>query len=158
MTGITIRTGTAADFKSTARLYFDSVRDGTAPHYNEEQRKAWAPDVPEAEEWRKWLSGMTTWVAETEERLIGFMSLSPNGHLELAFVHPDWIGKGIAARLYKRLEAHARATGMTSLDSDASLLARPFFERQGWHVVKEQQPVRHGVSLTNFRMAKKLVN
>ncbi len=91
-----------------------------------------------------------------EGKIVGFMNLAPNGYLDLAFVHPDWIGKGVAARLYERLENYARAEGMPSLDSDASLFARPFFERQGWRILKEQQPVRNGVSLTNFHMEKKL--
>ena len=34
----------------------------------------------------------------------------------------------------------------------ASITARPFFERRGWHVVKEQQVERRGVLLTNFVM------
>ena len=158
MTSLTIRRGDAADFDATARLYFESVRRGTVNHYTEEQRGAWAPDVPESAEWHKRMSSLKSWVAETEGRMVGFMSLSNSGHIEFAFVHPDWIGKGVAARLYERLEAHARAAGMTALDSDASLLARPFFERRDWHVVREQQPVRNGVALTNFRMEKKLVD
>ena len=34
----------------------------------------------------------------------------------------------------------------------ASRTAKPFFEKRGWRVVKEQQVERHGVLLTNFVM------
>jgi putative acetyltransferase len=156
MIEITIRKATAEDFDATARLFFESVRRGTARHYSEDQRKAWAPDVPSPEDWRERLGAMDTWIAETGGKIVGFMSLMKSGHLDLAFVHPDWIGKGVAFRLYETLEAHARATGLTQLNSDASLLARPFFERQGWRVIQEQRPVRNGVELVNFRMEKNL--
>ena len=36
----------------------------------------------------------------------------------------------------------------------ASITARPFFERRGWRVVKEQRVERRGVALTNFVMEK----
>lgn len=34
----------------------------------------------------------------------------------------------------------------------ASITARPFFEKRGYRVVKEQQVERQGVFLTNFEM------
>ena len=53
-------------------------------------------------------------------------------------------GRGVASALCDALPA-ARIT-------HASITARPFFERRGWHVVKEQQVERRGVLLTNFVM------
>lgn len=51
----------------------------------------------------------------------------------------------------------ARDIGVTRLTSDASYLARQFFERQGWSVIKEQTLTRHDVSMTNFLMEKYLM-
>ncbi|MZR31947.1 GNAT family N-acetyltransferase [Sneathiella litorea] len=156
MSEITIRKFATEDIASTAQLFFKSIHRGAASHYTKEQRDAWAPEIPTPEDWQKRLADAATWIAEAGGKTIGFMSLCPNGYLDLAFVHPDWIGKGVAARLYEVLEAYARTSGITALDSDASLLARPFLARQGWEVIAEQHPVRHGVPLTNFRMKKKL--
>lgn len=36
----------------------------------------------------------------------------------------------------------------------ASITARPFFEKRGYRVVKEQQVERRGIRLTNFVMKK----
>lgn len=145
-----------ADLGPTAELFFESVRRGSAPHYTEEQRKAWAPEVPETDGWRNRMNGLKTWIAEKDGEVIGFISLTPNGHIEFAFVHPDWIGKGIALELYRYIEQYAILKQLLKLTSDASLLARPFFERQGWRVITEQRPVRNGIALTNFRMEKPL--
>ena len=65
-----------------------------------------------------------------------------DGRVELAAW--DWQGRGVASALCDALPA-ARIT-------HASITARPFFERRGWHVVKEQQVERRGVLLTNFVM------
>lgn len=156
MMEITIREFDEKDAAATARLFFESVRRGAATQYSEAQRQAWAPDLPDPGEWRERLGGLRTWIAEVEGKMAGFMSVTPTGHLDLAFVHPDWIGTGVARALYGPVEQYARQSGLSRLTSDASLLARPFFERQGWQVLREQQPVRNGVVLTNFRMEKKL--
>lgn len=43
-----------------------------------------------------------------------------------------------------------------SLTTNASITARPFFERFGFVVLAEQHPVTRGVRLTNYRMEKRL--
>ncbi len=44
--------------------------------------------------------------------------------------------------------------GVRRLYSEASHLARAFFERQGWSVVREQTVSPRGVPMTNFVMEK----
>lgn len=145
------------DAKALARVYYEAVHLGTADHYDAAQRRAWAEKVPETGAWRVRLQSQTTFVAETGSRLVGFMTIDAGGHIDLAFVAPDIIGKGIAKALYDRVETEALRLGLERLDTAASHLARPFFERQGWDVVREQSVTRGEVSLTNFVMEKHLV-
>lgn len=144
------------DVHPTARIFFDAIRLGTTEYYDERQRKAWAEKVPDTDEWRKRLQGQHSFVAEVNATLVGFMTLNADGHIDLAFVAPDWIGKGVARALYERIEAEAMALGIQRLDTEASYLARPFFERQGWSVVRQQSVEMGSVSLTNFVMEKRL--
>ncbi|MEO1599208.1 MAG: GNAT family N-acetyltransferase [Pseudomonadota bacterium] len=96
-------------------------------------------------------------VAETDgAEIAGFMSLTPEGVVDMAYVAPKWMGKGVALVLYSALIARAREVGLARLTTDASHLARPFFERRGWRLLTEQQVERHGVRLTNFKMASDL--
>ena len=88
--------------------------------------------------------------------MVGFMSLEPQGRIDLAYVAPRVVGSGVAWRLYQALEAEARRRGLMGLRTEASLSARPFFERQGWQVEAEQEVERDGISLRNFRMSKQL--
>jgi len=40
--------------------------------------------------------------------------------------------------------------------SEASITAKPFFEKHGFRVMTEQTIVRKGVELTNFKMERKI--
>lgn len=156
MEEISVRGFLVGDTEATAQIYFDAVRLGTHDHYTENQRQAWAPRVPDGLEWRDRLTNQTTLVAECDDRVVGFMTLNDDGHIDLAFVAPAFIGKGVAKRLYDVILTEAVARGLSRLHTEASLLARPFFERQGWSVVKQQSVHTRGVFLTNFVMEKQL--
>ncbi len=156
MDAVSVRPFADDDAEATARIYFDAVRIGAKDHYNESQRRAWAPDVPETKPWRDRLKSQHTFIAEHEERVVGFMTIDDAGCIDLAFVAPDMTARGVAGCLYDVVEAHAARSAIPKLHSHASHLARPFFERRGWVVIAEQSVSRGGVVLTNFRMEKHL--
>jgi len=88
--------------------------------------------------------------------LIGFMTLTESGYLDLAFVEPRMIGRGIAHQIYGALEVFAASRNLMQLTTDASLVAAPFFTRQGWEVLKYQTVERNGVTLKNVSLVKQL--
>lgn len=57
----------------------------------------------------------------------------------------------------KKLELEARTLGLREIDTEASITAKPFFERKGYQIIKEQIVERKGIGLVNFRMSKKLI-
>jgi putative acetyltransferase len=158
MTPLTIRPLRAEDEPEAARVFFDAVREGTREHYTEAQRRAWAGEPPGPESWRDRLKGVGGFAAEEGGRLVGFMTIggAGYGYIDLAFVAPAALGRGVGWRLYRAVEAKARELGATALTTEASRMARPFFERQGWSAVAEQVVVIRGVGLTNYRMRKAL--
>ena len=52
------------------------------------------------------------------------------------------------------MDARARELGASVLTTDASCMAKPFFERQGCSVMVEQRVVKRGMVLTNYKMRK----
>ena len=80
--------------------------------------------------------------------LVGFGDIDESGYLDHLFVHADYQGKGIGTMICNRLEQAVSGNIITH----ASITARPFFEKRGYRVVKEQQVERQGVFLTNFEM------
>ena len=73
------------------------------------------------------------------------------------FCRADSQRKGVGARLFNEIKARALELGLTNITTDASITARPFFERQGFVMIKQNRNQRAGIELTNFTMEMKLV-
>ncbi len=139
-------------------LFHRAVREGAASAYDAAQRAAWSPEPPCGPDWAGRLERAVTLVAESEGVPVGFMSLEPDtGLLDLAFVLPEWQGRGVASRLLAVLENRARALGLRGLSVEASALARPFLLRHGWRDGPRQEVERGGVCLHNFAMTRELL-
>jgi len=122
------------DRRAKALVFYRAVREGAAAFYDEAQRAAWAPDAePDWDSPDRQLD-QWCWVAEDDSGITGFMSLEPGGYLDMAFVLPEVMGRGVAGALYDTLLRTAREHRLDRLTVRASHLARRFFEKQGWHV------------------------
>lgn len=152
-----VRDARAEDVGALAEIFWRAVREGAAPCYSDAERAAWAPERPDAAAWARRLDGLQTVVAE-EGCPRGFMSLrADDGYLDLAFVDPEWRGRGVADRLYAVLEGRARARRLPRLTTHASRMACGFFLRHGWLVMSAQTVQRGAVPLARFEMEKWLV-
>lgn len=81
-------------------------------------------------------------------RVWGYRRLGISG----PFVRPPrHQGKGVATALCDRLEQVCAGV----ISTHASITAKPFFEKRGYRVIREQQVERQGVALTNFVMEKR---
>jgi putative acetyltransferase len=127
-----------AEDRAAARLiYHRAIMEGTVGHLTLAEREAWAgspepdPAVPDK------LLNQWCWIAEAEGRPVGFMSLCPDGLLDMAFVLPEVMGKGVAGTLYDRLITKARAEGLARLTVLASVYSRGFLLKRGWQVDAE---------------------
>lgn len=137
-------------------VFFEAVRTGAARAYTPEQRAAWAPADGFTPETPDKMLDMVAFVAGHPDgagRIEGFMAMERNGHLDRAFVRPGWMGRGLAQNLYDLLLEWARGAGLTQLTTEASHLARPFFEKNGWQVVTPETITRDGVEIERFRMS-----
>ena len=152
-----IRTITADDLPAIQALFRDTILTVNAPDYDEEQRLIWAAVSADAARWEARLKEQYFLMAEQKGLVIGFSSLRPDGYLDLLYVHKDFQRQGIAQALYQALETEAQRLNLTQLETDASITARPFFEKMGFALVKEQERVISGVAFTNFRMRKLLL-
>lgn len=142
-------------------LFYRAVQIGAEKFYDQAQRDAWcdawcdaccaAPPDPTPERNAR-LADATTWLAMDNGRLIGFMSLEADGHLDMAYVDPDYMGQGVAAALHDRIVQSARDAGLTQLRTEASHLAERFFTRQDWQVVTPETVTRDGVSIPRYLM------
>ncbi len=151
-----IRNYEVGDAPEIVRLFFETVRSVNRADYSEGQIEAWAPSTPDPDEWHSRMVARRTLVAEEGGEVTGFAELEDDGHLDMLYVRGDAVGRGVGRRLYEAVEREARACGLGRIFAEASITARPFFEREGFRVVREQRVSRRGVSLTNFVVEKDL--
>ena len=141
------------DAPALRAIFHRAVRDGAARYYSEKERSAWSPSAEIPPGWADRLGGQCVRVAEAVGAPIGFMTLTDTGYIDLAFVLPEWMGRGVADALLADIMRQAGLRGLPRLTTEASFLARSFFLRHGWQVDAEQRVERFGVELTNFRMS-----
>lgn len=148
-----IRRYEPGDLWQVTALFYDTVHTVNAADYAPEQLDAWADGAPDADRWNRSLLAHHSLVAvEGRDLIVGFGDIDGTGYLDRLYVHKDRQGLGIATALCDRLE---RAVDAPVLTTHASLTARPFFERRGYRVLREQQVERHGVRMTNYVMEKR---
>ncbi|MDK3072341.1 GNAT family N-acetyltransferase [Sedimentitalea sp. JM2-8] len=150
-----VRPYQAEDCAACWAVFHRAVQIGARNHYTEAQRNAWSPSMPRPTRSRcaRLMQAMTLVACDpVDNTVIGFMSLLGDGHLDMAFVEPDRMGRGVAGMLHDGILARARENGLTRLTTDASHLARPFLMRRGWRVIAPETIGRKGIELERFRM------
>ena len=155
---VTIRTYEPHDAADIADVFYRSAREVALSDYTVAQVKAWAPVRPDVEQVHLNCSdGRLVLVAADErDHVVAFINLEPDGHIDHLFCAPEAVGQGIASQLYEGMEKAARDQGIGQLFTEASELARRFFERKGFTVLARQDNVLRGVPIHNYRMAKSL--
>ena len=145
----------SGDCPVLGELFRQTVLGVNCRDYTPEQLAAWTGGADLAA-WDRSFLLHTTLVAEAEDgAVVGFGDLDPNGgmegsaYLDRLYVHRDHQGEGIATALCDALEGSVPGRRVLT---HASVTARPFFLRRGYRVLREQQVVRMGVTLTNFVM------
>jgi putative acetyltransferase len=135
-------------------LFRETIIHVSANHYNESQIKAWAAGSKDKERWAKKIGDHYFVYAEIDGKMAGFSSIDPKGYLDTMFVDKTCQKMGVASFLYAEMEKKAMEQKNDSILSDISITARPFFERRGFEVLREQQVDCRGEVLTNFKMQK----
>jgi len=155
---VTTRAYEPHDAAGVADVFYRSVREVALSDYTVEQVRAWVPGRWDAEqEHRRSGDGRLVLVAvDGQDHVVAFIDLEPDGHIDRLFCAPEAAGRGIASQLYDGVETAAREQGITRLFTEASELARRFFERKGFAVLERQDKILRGVPIHNYRMAKTL--
>ncbi len=144
------------DAEAIVRLFYETVHGVNRADYGPAQLRAWAPEIPDPEAWHARMARRCTLVAEEDGEVVGFAELDRNGCLDMIYCRKDAIGRGVGIRLYGEIERRAHELGLDSIVTEASITARPFFERLGFRNLGRRSQVRRGIELTNFAMEKRL--
>lgn len=145
-----IRKYQPSDCKELTELFYNTVHTVNAKDYTKEQLDVWATGKVDFEKWNESLQEHFSVVAVDDETIAGFGDIDKTGYLDRLYVHADHQRKGIATAICNQLEQAVQG----NITTHASITAKPFFEKRGYKIVKEQQVERQGTFLTNYVMIK----
>lgn len=144
----------AQDAEQIAQLFHETVREINVHDYSSKQVRAWAPDDIYFRNWVKVCSSRFTYVADDAGMIAGFGELEPTGHIDCFYCHKNYQGCGVGRQLYQAIEAKAIELSLHRLFTEASITAKPFFQRMGFSIVREQEVTCRGETFINYAMEK----
>lgn len=144
-----------SDIPQINQLFIDTVYAVNIGDYTQEQLDVWAPKNRTAEHWRTRLKDHIAYIADLDGLIVGFADITQDGYVDHVYVHKDFQGQGIASDLLQQLEKDAQAMGLHELRTEASITAKPFFEKRGFTVTSKQNKTFNGMTFINYCMRKK---
>jgi putative acetyltransferase len=153
---VVIRPALESDFDAIGHIFHDAVHQVAWRDYTEVQLQAWSPEPRGAAHWQKRTAKLEVRVAVVESVVAGFIGFSRSGYIDLLFVRPEFLRRGIATALLLEAEKVLGQLGVETAWTQASLTARGFFQAMGYRTVREQTVTCGGVELRNYRMEKLL--
>lgn len=146
-----------SDRKEIQQLFVDTIRAICQTDYSAEQIKIWTDSVKNIERWDEILLTQDVIVAKIEDKIVAFGTLKDKNYIDLFYVHKAFQGLKIASKLFYEIEKEAVRSEQSYLTADVSTTAKPFFEKMGFLILRQQTVVRQNVEFTNYKMKKLLL-
>ncbi len=140
-----------------ADLFYRAVHAIDSSVYSEAQKEVWAPEPIDYDRWAERLEKTQPYMAVIDDRVVGFIELEADGQIDCMYTLPEFQGIGVASALYTHLVKEAQRQKLKRLRVDASAVARSFFEKRGFSVIRRNELLRQGVSISNVTMEKDLL-
>lgn len=155
-TAIKIRGMKLADAVTVTRLHRNTIRKINSKDYPKHVIKVWSGRNTVS--WlRENFATEQRYVAVVKGQVVGFINLSPDGKtLQALYVRQNYIGRGAGSALMKKAEQVIRQSGRKSMTVTSSVTARPFYEKQGFKVIKPITDLIKGVKVRGWKMRKSL--
>lgn len=150
-----IRQLTKKDIEACISLFREAVHAINAKDYSKQQLDIWAPSYIKLEEWTERLLNNISYVAEHDGKIVGFASMTKLGYFDLLYIEKNF-PKGIAMRLAITLGKEARRLNIKKITMEVSITAKPFCEKLGCHVVRQQIRELHGEQFIVYAMEREI--
>lgn len=153
---VNIRTIKEADYPQTIEVIKRSNRQSLGSIYPKELIDIFCSKY-DLELFKEKAKEIEYFVAEDIDsgRILGVIGLKRN-ELRTFFVDPDYQGKGVGSKLYKKLEETAKARGIRVLILEGSPLGEPVYTHFGFSKEKIISKEKAGIKYTDAYMVKKL--
>jgi putative acetyltransferase len=147
-----IRAYQHGDHLAIATIFCRAVHEIACKDYTPAQCAAWSDTKPNPEHWEKRCERKQPLVGVVDGEITGFLELDPDGHIDCAYVNPDFQRRCIMTGLVQHAISVASSMNLPRLYVEASIGARCLFERLGFDVLTEQEVAIGEEKLVNYRM------
>ncbi|MBC7864100.1 MAG: GNAT family N-acetyltransferase, partial [Bacteroidia bacterium] len=152
-----IRKAKQNDLDQIRFLFRDTVLHINSKNYDQKQIKFWANGVKHINSWKNKIDTQEFFVAVSEEKILGFASVTQEGYLDLMYVHKDHQREGVGKKLILQIEETTRKLKLNKIVSDVSSTAKTFFEKSGFEKTGDNRKEYGDVVFVNNCMEKKLI-
>jgi len=147
-----IREANSEDTGRLIEVFSNSIKTAAVKDYTPNEIKEWLKTTQNKSRWRDLLKEQVVLVAEVRNQVVGFASLKEGNYLDFMYVHSDFMRQGIAQCLLNEVLDRVKSLKMESISSDVSITAKPFFEKNGFKVVRKNENHRGEEGLINYHM------
>lgn len=151
-----IRLAKKEDLAEMQKLFVDTISTVCTNDYDSDQIKAWTSSVKNTDRWLDKMNRQYFLIAEMDKKIVGYASLERGNYFDILYVHKDYQKQGIAQTLLNKIETESKSQDILIINSDVSITAKPFFEKNGYVVERENTNVLDGIKIVNYRMTKQL--
>jgi putative acetyltransferase len=137
-------------------LFFDTVHSVNVCDYTEEQIDTWAPENINHEKWKDRIRDNYLILAEDGSKVVGFGELTVKGCIDMLYVDEDYLLQKIGQQLLERIIGKARELNINEVLVEASVTSKPFFENQGFNLIKRRVKKLNKVDFIIFKMKKRI--
>ena len=140
------------DHHAIAEIFPRAVHEIASGDYTLEQCRAWSDIEPNPEYWAKRCELKRPFVAIIDSQVAGFLELDTDGHIDCAYVNPDFRRSGVVTSLVRHAVSVAFSMNLPRVFVEASICAKPLFIKEGFEVISEKSVEIDGVQLRNYDM------
>lgn len=141
-----------SDHVAIADIFSAAVHEIASEVYTEEQCLAWCVRETNYGHWKNRCELKRPFVAMAGSEIAGFFELDPDGHIDCAYINPKYKRKGIMTSLVRHAVDTCFALNLNRVYVDASICAKPMFEKMGFTLIRENMVTIQGVELLNYKM------
>lgn len=140
------------DHLAIAEIFTRAVHEIASEVYAQQQCLAWAERHPNPDYWKRRCELKRPFLFEVDGKIAAFLELDPDGHIDCAYTHPNYVRRGAMTALVNHALDTCFQFGLNRVYVDASLCAKPMFEKLGFQVLRENRVNLKGTELVNYTM------
>ena len=145
---------TKKDQLELKKLYFVSILSINERIYTQEQKRAWASQAWDNKIFDLSINQGKGWLINIDGKMIGFATRYPKNRISLLYCKGDSQRKGLGTILLHKLEEEAKAEGLTSLSTEASLISYGLFLKNDWEIVRKEKIIIKNIIFERYKMIK----